>query len=155
MLHLYGVRSIQEYVQEIGRYRAQQEQALCISFMSNDTINRLYSSLFLSAVNPMSIRRFVNDIMQDSEKVFTFICFKFAEQKYDIPEAILRTILILLENHGYIRLDIDFNNHCIITPIDSNAVLLNNSMNDRLFRNQCFSLPFFISVTITIQIQVH
>ena len=154
MLHVYGVRSIQEYVQEIGRYRGQQEQALCISFISDDTINRLYSSLFLSAVNPVSIRRFVNDIMQDNEKVFTFICFKFAEQKYDIPEAILRTILILLENHGYIRLDIDFNNHCMITPIDSNTVLLIISMNDSSFRNPCFSLPFSISAIIMIQIQV-
>ena len=122
MIHLYGVRSIQEYVQEIGRYRDQREQALCLSILSDTMINKLYSSLFLSAVNPVSIRRFVNDIMQEHENIFTFICFKFAEQKYDVSETILRTILILLENHGYIRLDIEFNNHFIITPIDSQIV---------------------------------
>ena len=143
VIHIYGVRSIQEYVQEIGRYRGQHKHALCASFLSDNTINKLYSSLFSSSVNSASIRRFVNDIMQESEKVFTYVCFRFAEQKYDVSESTIRTILILLENQGFIRLDVDFNNRYIITPIDYNLVMLNSSIKKQLLQKSVFFASIF------------
>ena len=117
---MFGVRSIQEYVQQIGRYRSRDATALCAAFLTDESFAKLYSSSFLSAVNPASLRRFINDLFQDRSgeltDCFERVCFRDAEQRYDVAESTLRTLLILLENAGFLRLDVDFNNRCVITP---------------------------------------
>lgn len=125
---MYGVRSIQEYVQQIGRYRSRDTAALCSAFLTDESFGKLYSSSFLSAVNPSSLRRFINDLFQDRQgdlvDCYERVCFRDAEQRYDVAESTLRTLLILLENQGFLRLDVDFNNRCVITPCRCDIVKL-------------------------------
>ena len=39
-----------------------------------------------------------------------------------MAESTIKTVLILLENHHFITIDMDFYNHCIITPMNCELV---------------------------------
>ncbi len=45
-----------------------------------------------------------------------------AEQRFDLPESIQRTLLILLENEGAVQIHADFFNHFAITPYSHETV---------------------------------
>lgn len=45
-----------------------------------------------------------------------------AEQRFDLPESIQRTLLILLENEGSVQIRSDFFNHFSITPYSHETV---------------------------------
>ena len=45
-----------------------------------------------------------------------------AEQRFDLPESIQRTLLILLENEGAVQIHADYFNHFAITPYSHETV---------------------------------
>lgn len=120
---MYGVRSIQEYVQEIGRYRGQ-AATLCSAFLTDETVCRLYSATYASALNRRSARSFLNDLMGDEGTGVNYVSYRHAEHRYDLSESTLRTLLILLENVGCVKLEMDFNNHFVVTPFAHQTVVL-------------------------------
>ena len=77
-----------------------------------------FSTLFSSK----AITRFLQSIEKNAVDSIAALSFQKNEQQFNLPESIQRTLLILLENKGYIRLDSDFNNHYVITPYNSTEV---------------------------------
>lgn len=119
IIHMYSIRSIQEYVQEIGRYRGSNPGTLCLSILCDPIFCKLYSLSFSNLYSPKAITRFIQSIETEAVDGCTSICFQQWEMQYNLPETMQRTLLIMLENKGVIRLDTEFNNHYVIIPYNS------------------------------------
>ena len=122
---MYSIRSIQEYIQEIGRYRGSNQGTLCLSILCDSVFTKLYSFSFSDAFSSKAITQFIETIYSKAINSFSTITFAKCEQQFNLPESFIRTLLILLENEGFIRIDIEFNNFYVIIPFNSDQVLLN------------------------------
>lgn len=116
---MYSIRSIQEYIQEIGRYRGANAGVLCLSILCDPVFTKLYSFSFSTVYSSKAMNRFFQVIQSDAVNRFSTVTFQACEQQFNLPESIQRTLLILMENEGLLRLDLEFNNHYIITPFHS------------------------------------
>lgn len=119
---MYAIRSIQDYIQQVGRYRGSNQGALCLSILCDSIFSKLYSMSFSTLFSSKAITRFLQSIEKNAVDSIAALSFQKNEQQFNLPESIQRTLLILLENKGYIRLDSDFNNHYVITPYNSTEV---------------------------------
>ena len=121
MVQMYAIRSIQAYVQEIGRYRGSEAGAMCLSVLTDSYVTQLYSSCFTNYVTERTIRRFLQYVM-DTRTTGNCISFRWTEQHFDLAESIQRTLLILLESRGVLSIDSEFYNHFTITPYSHDTV---------------------------------
>lgn len=119
---MYAIRSVQEYIQQVGRYRGSNQGALCLSILCDSVFSKLYSMSFSTVFSSKAITRFLQSIEKDAIDSVTAISFQQNEQQFNLPESLQRTLLILLENQGFIRLDSEFNNHYTISPYNSTEV---------------------------------
>ena len=126
---MYSIRSVQEYIQEIGRYRGSNPGVLCLSILCDPVFNKLYSFAFSNVYSSKAITHFIQEIQTDAVDHFAVVSFQQCEQKFNLPESIQRTILIMLENEGLIRLDMEFHNQYVIIPYNSLEVVLNLNEN--------------------------
>ena len=109
-------RSLQEYIQQIGRIRNSTPGTICLSILCDPIFCKLYSLSFNNAFSEKILTRFIHQLQEEAINGSTIIPFQKNEQKYNLPESIQRTLLILLENHGLIHLDMEFCNHYVIIP---------------------------------------
>ena len=121
---MYAIRSIQEYTQEIGRYRGSNKGTLCLSILCDSIFTKLYSFSFSDVFSSKAITHFIEMIYSNAVNSFSTITFAKCEQQFNLPESYIRTLLILLENAGFIRIDIEFNNFYVIIPFHSDQVQL-------------------------------
>lgn len=141
MVHLYAIRSIQAYVQEIGRYRGSEAGAMCLSVLTDSYVMQLYSSCFTNYATERTIRAFLQYVM-DTEATGNFISFRWAEQHFDLAELIQRTLLILLESRGVLSIDSEFFNHFTVTPYSHDTVSVPLPSHSQLMRTN----PFYASL---------
>ena len=122
IIHLYGSRSIQGYVQEIGRYRGNEEEGLALSITTDSVWTKLYSMAWSNYVELTAVNRFIAS--QVNETPYSCVKYGECEQLFDCSVETMKTCLILLENEGFIEFECEFLNHLIITPMNHEQVSL-------------------------------
>ena len=119
---MYGSRSIQGYVQEIGRYRGNEEEGLALSITTDSVWTKLYSMAWSNYVELTAVNRFIAS--QVNETPYSCVKYGECEQLFDCSVETMKTCLILLENEGFIEFECEFLNHLIITPMNHEQVSL-------------------------------
>ena len=82
---------------------------------------QLYSSCFATYVSESVLHSFLTALLKEPHGT-QHLSIREAEQRFDLPESIQRTLLILLENEGAVQIHSDFFNHFTITPYSHETV---------------------------------
>lgn len=109
-------------MQEIGRYRGNEEEGLALSITTDSVWSKLYSMAWSNYVELTAVNRFIAS--QVSETPYSCVKYGECEQLFDCSVETMKTCLILLENEGFIEFECEFLNHLIITPMNHEQVSL-------------------------------
>lgn len=109
-------------MQEIGRYRGNEEEGLALSITTDSVWTKLYSMAWSNCVELTAVNRFIAS--QVNETPYSCVKYGECEQLFDCSVETMKTCLILLENEGFIEFECEFLNHLIITPMNHEQVSL-------------------------------
>ena len=109
-------------MQEIGRYRGNEEEGLALSITTDSVWTKLYSMAWSNYVELSAVNGFITS--QVSQTPFSCVKYGDCEQRFDLSMETMKTCLILLENEGLIEFECEFLNHLIITPMNHEQVSL-------------------------------
>jgi ATP-dependent DNA helicase Q4 len=96
VIHFNLPRSVENYVQEIGRAGRDGEPSPCHLFLSTDDAIRLRSLAFGERINEIDVKRFIRTIVENGIGEFVFSVNELQEQ-LDMPFQVIRTLLTHLE----------------------------------------------------------